>query len=244
MRYNALYMVDTGINSIFKTNVRISSLDPLDPNAIFPSGIEICITRIPIRRRDGYSVKQVKELMTKIKSKMITNGVMFLICYAPLECKFRPFEVAKVVGEVGFTHIDNIIIEKSWLPGKRSEINLVNSHEYVLHFCNGKVWKLDRLPVKEYLKVDSDLSCPGNTWKVETGSLDEAYPYDLAELLIRMSDVLPGSIIFDPYGGTSSALEAALKLGHSYYGFETNERKMKKNKKIILKYESDKNRRR
>jgi len=221
------------LNNLFSTNIRVSSLDPFDKDAVFPHGIEICISRVPIRKRDGYNPEKLKEMLKKVKANMVKNGVMFLICYAPIECKGRPFEVANIAVEEGFNHVDNIIIEKTWLPGKRSEVNLVNSHEYVMYFCNGSVWKLDRLPIKEYMGSDDDLSCPGNTWKIETGSLDEAYPPDLAELLIRMSDVLPGSIIFEPFGGASSALEAALKLGHSYYGFEKSERKMKKNKKII-----------
>ena len=164
---------------------------------------------------------------------------MFLVCYAPNEDKCRPFEIARAFTDEGFTHIDNIIIEKSWLPGKRSESNLVNSHEYVLHFCNGKVWKLDRLPIKEYLGLDESASCPGNTWKVETGSLEEAYPLDLAELLIRMTDALPGSVVFDPYMGTSASLQAAVKLGHSFHGFETNQRKLKRYKGIIDNFKKD-----
>ena len=228
------------LDNLFNTNIRVSSLDVFDKDAVFPHGIEICISRVPIRKRDGYNPENLKQLLAKIKSNMVKNGVMFLICYAPIECKSRPFEIANLAINEGFIHVDNIIIEKTWLPGKRSEVNLVNSHEYVMYFCNGSVWKLDRLPIKEYLKSDDDMSCPGNTWKIETGSLDEAYPLDLAELLIRMSDVLPGSIVFEPFGGTSSALEAALRLGHSYYGFETNERKMKKNKKIIEKFTKNK----
>jgi DNA modification methylase len=167
---------------------------------------------------------------------MVSNGIVFLVCYAPTESKARPFEIAKVMSEEGFNHIDNIIIEKSWLPGKRSEMNLVNSHEYVLHFCNGDVWNLDRLPIKDYLKTPEEQSCPGNTWKVKTGSLDESYPLDLAMLLIRMTDALPGSLIFDPYCGGSSGLIAALELGHSFCGFEQNTRKIKKYKQIIEKY--------
>ena len=221
------------IETIFNSNIRISETDPLSANAVFPHGIELCITRVPIRKRDGFDIKKIRLLLKKIKSNMVQNGVMFLICYAPTECKARPFELAKMATDEGFTHVDNIVIEKSWLPGKRSEINLVNSHEYVFHFCNGKVWNLDRLPIKEYLKVDPDISCPGNTWKVETGSLDEAYPFDLAELLIRMADILPGSIVFDPYMGTANGFLAAHKLGHSFYGFESNTRKMKAYQKTI-----------
>lgn len=228
------------IQNLFSTNIRINSVDPLDDLAVWPNNIEITICRVPIRKRDGYSKEKMQQLAKKLKAATVTNGIVFLVCYAPNEDKSRPFEVAKAFTEEGFTHIDNIVIEKSWLPGKRSESNLVNSHEYVLHFCNGKVWKLDRLPIKEYLGLDESASCPGNTWKVETGSLEEAYPVDLAELLIRMTDALPGSVIFDPYCGTSASLQAAIKLGHSFHGFETNQRKLKKYKKIIEDFQEEK----
>ena len=221
------------IQNLLSTNIRISNVSPLDTLAIWPANIEISIFRIPIRKRDGYSLESVQKLAKKLKTNTVKNGVVFIICYAPNEDKARPFEVAKAFADEGFTHIDNIIIEKSWLPGKRSESNLVNSHEYVFHFCNGKVWKLDRLPIQEYLKLDESISCSGNLWKVETGSLEEAYPLDLAELLIRMTDVLPGSMIFDPYMGTSASLLASLKLGHTFQGFEANLSKIKKYKKII-----------
>lgn len=225
------------ISNLFSTNVRISNIDPLDPNAIWPNNIEVTICRIPIRKRDGYSTQFMKKLADKLKASTVKNGIVFLICYAPNECKFRPFEVASVMSDAGFEHIDNVILNKSWLPGKRSESNLVNSHEYVLYFCNGKVWKLDRLPIREYLKLDDEQSCPGNSWTIETGSLEDSYPLDLAELLIRMTDVLPGSVIFDPYMGTPAAMQACLKLGHSFYGFETDSRKINKYKKIISEHQ-------
>lgn len=203
----------------FSPSVRISPLDPMSDDAIWPMNTEICITRVPIRKRDGFDIDVFKKFAEKLKKHMVTNGVVFLICYAPIEAKSRPFEVAKAMTDAGFHHIDNIIVQKTWFPGKRSEVNLVNSHEYVLHFCNGKVWKLDRLPIRTYLNTEDDVSCPGNTWQVETGSLDEAYPVDLAELLIRMTDCLPGSIVFDPFGGGTGSVRSALKLGHTFYGF-------------------------
>lgn len=228
------------IQNLFATNIRINNIDPLDQNAVWPNNIEVTICRVPIRKRDGYSSDKIKKLAEKLKNNTVKNGIVFLLCYAPNECKARPFEIAKIMTDAGFNHIDNIIINKSWLPGKRSESNLVNSHEYALYFCNGKVWKLDRLPIKNYLNLDDEISCPGNSWTVETGSLEEAYPLDLAELLIRMTDALPGSVIFDPYMGTSAALQACLKYGHSFYGFESDQRKLNRYKKIITEYQDDK----
>jgi len=232
-------MIKMDINNIFATNIRINNFDPLDKNAVWPNNIEVTICRIPIRKRDGFSTDRMKKLAEKLKTNTVKNGIVFLICYAPNECKARPFEIANAMTEAGFTHIDNIIINKSWLPGKRSESNLVNSHEYALYFCNGKVWKLDRLPVREYLKLEDEQSCPGNSWTVETGSLEDAYPADLAELLIRMTDSLPGSVIFDPYMSTPAALQTCLKYGHSFYGFEPDQTKMNRYKKIIEEYQKD-----
>jgi hypothetical protein len=228
--------VSDNLTKFFTSNIRISNLKPFHPDAVWPANVEICITRIPIRKRDGYDDKMMHELTIKLKSQMVKNGIVFLICYAPVETKARPFQVTQYMSEAGFNHIDNIIIQKTWYPGKRSEINLVNSHEYVLYFCNGNVWNLDRLPIQQYLKTDPQISCPGNTWKVETGSLDESIPPDLAELLLRMTDSLPGSIILDPFMGTSSTLLASLKLGHSFHGFETDSKKMKKYEKIIEEF--------
>lgn len=215
-------------------------MDPMGPDSVWPANSEVTITRVPIRKRDGYDPEKFVKFAERLKANMVPNGIVFLICYAPIEAKWRPFEIAKIMADQGFTHIDNIIMQKTWFPGKRSEVNLVNSHEYIMHFCNGNVWKLDRLPVRQYLKTDEEVTCPGNTWEIQTGSLDESYPVELAELLIRMTDCLPGSVVFDPYGGGTGSLRAALKLGHSYFGFEQDDKQIKKYEKIIKEYEEGK----
>lgn len=229
------------MQAAYDPSIRVSHLEPMNSDAIWPKNTEVCITRVPIRKRDGFDMDMFKSFATKLKQHMIPNGIVFLICYAPIEAKSRPFEIAKAMTDAGFNHIDNIVIQKTWFPGKRSEVNLVNSHEYVLHFCNGEVWKLDRMPIRQYLKTEENVSCPGNSWKVETGSLDEAYPVDLAELLIRMTDCLPGSIVFDPFGGGTGSLKAAIKLGHTFFGFNMDAKQMKKCD-IIIKDHNHRNR--
>jgi len=224
------------INSMFQSNIRITNMGCMNEEAVWPKNVEICVTRVPARKRDGYSAAYMEEFAKKLKNCMVKNGVVFLVCYAPTECKSRPFEIASKMEQVGFTHVDNIIVKKSWYSGKRSETNLVNSHEYVLYFCNGKIWGLDRLPVMEYLKCEETLTCPGNTWQVEVGSLDESIPEDLASLLLRMTDSLPGSLVFDPYMRNKSTLGASLRLGHSFYGFEEDKKRMKNYDKVIENY--------
>lgn len=226
----------SNINNLFNTTVRIQNLDPMSPDSIWPKNTEVVIARVPIRKRDGYDAEKFQEFAKRLKNHVVPNGVVFLICYAPIEAKWRPFELGKIMSDAGFTHVDNIVVKKTWFPGKRSEVNLVNSHEYVLHFCNGDVWKLDRLPIRQHMKTESSVTCPGNTWQIETGSLDEAYPAELAELLIRMTDCLPGSVVFDPYGGGTASLKAALKLGHSFFGFEKDEKQLKKCEKLVKEH--------
>ena len=51
-----------------------------------------------------------------------------------------------------------------------------------------------------------------------------------------MTDCLPGSVVFDAYCGTTSSLKAALKVGHSFYGFERDNRKFKKMSDLVNKY--------
>jgi DNA modification methylase len=230
----------SNISSIFKTTVRVQNIDSMSEDAVWPKNCEVAITRVPIRKRDGFDAQKFSEFASKLKNHMVPNGVVFLICYAPTEAKWRPFELGKIMSDAGFTHIDNIVVKKTWFPGKRSEVNLVNSHEYVLYFCNGNVWKLDRLPVRQHMNTESSVTCPGNTWEVETGSLDEAYSVELAELLIRMTDCLPGSVVFDPYGGGTASLKAALKLGHSFFGFEKDEKQLKKCEKLVKEHHNEK----
>jgi DNA modification methylase len=229
--------MNDSLSNIFATNIRIHNMSCFAADAVWPQGIEIAIFRVPVRKRDGFSSEMIEKMAVKLKAHMAINGIAFLICYAPQECKSRPFEIADTMVKQGFNHIDNIVIEKSWLPGKRSETNLVNSYEYVLYFCNGNVWKLDRYPIRKYLKTPEEVSCPGNLWKVEVGSLDDAYPNDLAELLIAMTDCLPGSLCFDPFMSTAASLKASLKLGHSFTGFETDPKKIIKYEKIIKDFQ-------
>ena len=219
--------------SLVFNSARIESLDIIENETDFPQNIEICLCKIPIRKKDGYSIDFMNQISLKLKNKMVKNGIVFFICYSPIEEKIRPFEMVSIMTGNGFTHIDTIVIEKTWLPGKRSETNLVNSYDMVFHFCNGDAWGLDREPIRNYLNTDIDRTCPGNVWRVETGSLEEAYPLDLAELLIRMADVLPGSLIFDPFMGTKASLLASLKLGHNFIGYEKDMEKIKIYEKIL-----------
>jgi hypothetical protein len=204
---------------ISRVGITLTAVDPLADTAVWPHNIEVCLTRVPIRKKDGYSVELIEKLAKKLKTAMARGGSVFLICYAPAEDKARPFEISRAMTTVGFKHIDSIIVERTWTPGRRAESTLSNSYDFVLHFVNGDSWKLDREPLREYMGIDDPNICPGNLWCVETGSLDEPYPIDLAELLVQTTACLPGSLLFDPFCSGTALARCAIKLGHSMTAF-------------------------
>lgn len=211
--------------------------------AIWPQKVDLVITRVPIRKKEGFSSKKFKEFSKRLFNSMEANSLAFLVCYAPIEDRTRPFEVCKLMVDSGFNHVDNIIIEKTWIPGRRSEVNLVNAYDFVLFFSKGNKYQIDRTPVQEYLQApyeilakeskDQDFQMPtesgciGNLWLVQTDSLEDPISNDLADLLVLFSSVLPGSQIFDPFGGSKSLIKSASKLQHSLTIFEGNPKKFK-----------------
>jgi hypothetical protein len=195
--------------------------------------VELAIFRMPIRKKDGYTPQLLQSISQKLKASLAPNGMAFVICYAPSECKSRPFEVAHEIASTGLNHVDNIVVERTWYPGKRSDQTMVNTHDYVLFFVNGESWTIDRAPLRQYLFQPEDQPCIGNTWLVQSGSLDESYSDDLAELIVRFADLLPGSSIFDPFMGASGIVKTCLRLGHSLTGFEPDGKKIKQYEKII-----------
>ena len=72
-------MTLNNLSSLFQTTVRIQEISPMSSNAIWPANTEICITRIPIRKRDGWDTDQFNEFAKKLKSTMVPNGIVFLL---------------------------------------------------------------------------------------------------------------------------------------------------------------------
>ena len=54
------------LQDAFDSSVRISSLDPMSEDAVWPMNTEVCITRIPIRKRDGFDIDVFKKFAAKL----------------------------------------------------------------------------------------------------------------------------------------------------------------------------------
>ena len=228
-------MDDSSIIVNLDKSIRITQTNAMDKLSVWPRNIDLCITRMPIRKRDGYNLEFVNDFSKKLKPCMVKNGMVFLVCYSPSEDKTRPFQIVQSMIAEGFYLRDIIVIEKSWFPGKRSTNSLVNSYDYVLWFSMSDQFSIDVEPIKKYMMLEKEADL-GNIWYCSSSSLDESISPDLCELLVRFSSLLPGSAIFDPMMGNMGMLKACLKLGHSLYGFDTDLRKLKAYKKIIEEF--------
>jgi DNA modification methylase len=138
------------------------------------------------------------------------------------------------MAEYGFFQADNIIIRKRWNSGKRTDYSLTNNYEYAMFFTNGKVKILDKKPLRRYFKTPEE-DCVGNVWDIQDTTLNDTVSFDLGELLIRLTNILPGSSVMNPFGGSTSLLRAVMKLGHSFYSWEGNEKNRSKFLNIIKK---------
>ncbi len=225
-------------NFLFTQTARILNQDVTSEDVNFPANCDICITKIPIRKIDGYSDQFMEMFANKVFNSMGPNGMVFLVCYAPTECKYRPFEVAKKMTEVGFKHIDNIIVEKTWVFGRKIDNMLSNSHEYVLVFSKSDNWVIDKKSLEQFLGIEGD-DFLGNTWIFDSGPLNQAIPIHLAEALMLMVQCLPGALIIDPFMSNTSTLLIALKLGYSFWGCEKDKTKMEKYEEIIKNYQRE-----
>jgi hypothetical protein len=225
-------------NFLYTQGVTICNKDVTKETLNLPANIDLCVTKLPIRKVDGFSMDFMGKLAKELKSKMSKNGLVFLICYAPTECKARPFEISKAMTDEDFIHVDNIIVEKTWVSGKRKPDMLCNSHEFALFFSKTKNWQINKKALKDYLGFSDD-EFLGNNWLFDSGLLKESIPRHLPEALMRMTCNLPGSLVVDPFMSNKATLEAALKLGFSFWGCEKNPNRIKEYKKVILKHKEE-----
>lgn len=108
---------------IFDQVIRVSELDLFSEDAVWPFNVQVCITRVPARKKDGWSQEMFDKFALKLKSSMARNGSVFLIVYAPSEQKSRPFDIVNSMVRAGFTHVDNIVIKKVFRNLKLSGIS-------------------------------------------------------------------------------------------------------------------------
>lgn len=203
--------------------------------------IDLIMFRFPTRRKDGTYALDVDDLARRCHSSLTSRGWCVAYAYASIENKLRPFVFAASMVKAGFILVDIIVATRPWWGGKRSDTHLAMSHEYIFLFSKADDWYLDRTPVYPLLegaKYD-DASCPGNAWDLkwdlQTFNPAENYSAELAAAIMKMVCLLPGSVVMDPFMGGTSGLEAAVRCGHSFIGYESDEEQYHKCGKTMKK---------
>jgi len=107
-------------------------------------------------------------------------------------------------------------------------------------FSKGDNYHLDRKSIaflKNRLDSQSQTShlCAGNVWKIKIDDR-EFVPYELVECLIKVSNLLPNTLILDPIMGNGTTLRVALDYIHSFWGGELDPTKYNQCKKIIREF--------
>jgi DNA modification methylase len=138
----------------------------------------------------------------------------------------------------GFKFIDTIIWEKNKFIPTQGSKRLNNVYDFIFQFSKGDSYHLDRESIA-YLRTDrdSDYACAGNIWKIKVDDKD-TLPQELVSCIIKLSNILPNSLIVDPFMGNGSTLKTALEMGHSYWGCEADTDAFKTCQKIIRDFKA------
>lgn len=195
--------------------------------------------RFPSRKKDGTNIFDDKDFAKRTYESLNSRGWCIFYAYCSIENKLRPFEFALEMQAAGLIPVDVVIITRPWFGGKKSDTHLSLGYEYAFIFSKHDNWFLDRIPVNAVLSSDKhDLSaCPGNSWFLKDYNPAEIYASDLAAAIMKMTGLLPGSVVFDPLMGGSGGLEAAVACGHSFIGFEQDMDKYNKYPKVLKRLE-------
>lgn len=151
------------------------------------------------------------------------------------------FNIIQKAKESGFIHCDTIIWIKrnSQPPGKYKEIYLGNAWEYILMFAKGKNYKLypERYMTTQshfvcnecgrdnYIDLNaspnyiySNIGCFGKKNKMQNAH-PAIFPIDIPKFCLSLTTEVNG-IVFDPFVGSGTTLQAALQLGMNAIGCE------------------------
>lgn len=212
--------------------------------ANWPLNADLFFTRLPAVAKDGYSKGLIGFIANRAYFSLHNNSLAFVMVSSFKEKKSRPYEIIDIFKSAGFKFIDSII----WLKNKYSSIpgskRFNNVYDFMFMFAKGTNYHLNRGAIaylKNRLEFDNDNEyiCPGNVWKIK---IDEKkyVPEELIECIINVGNLIPNSLIIDCCMGYGTALQVALKMGHSFWGCEADAKKYNYCKNVIKKFEKEK----
>lgn len=204
----------------------------------WPQNIDLMITKLPATFKEGYTRGLIGYVANRAYSNMNNDSLAYVVMSSYKEEKKRPLMVIDIFEKAKFNYIDIIVLKKNKFIPIQGNKRLNNVYDFMFMFSKGENYHLDRSSVVHLRGSKEDYICPGNLWDVKVEDKD-SLPSDLVKNILSLSNLLPNSMIVDPFCGTGSTLKAALESRHSFWGCEDKEEKYKSMKKIVKQYSQE-----
>jgi hypothetical protein len=214
---------------------KITIINENEDEVVWPRGVDAVVCRLPseepLPEGDLNFAQKVDQCLTP-------NGWMIVFSFSPQKWKTRSYEFIAAAAKTGLTLVDVIVTVKPWWGGQKSDSHLTCTYEHILLFTKAKRWALNRESINSILKYpdDSD-SCPGNAWWLAKHCHSEVYPPDVCSALLKMIELLPGSVVLDPIMGGDAGIRSSVHCGYSFIGYEPDVKKYSSYVKTIKKAE-------
>lgn len=238
---------DCPIKTIMENPTRLDVLEPSYlllneecTSVSWPENIDMFFTRLPSTEKEGYAKGLVGYIANRAYFNMNNNSLAFVLISSLKEEKQRPFSIIDSFTTAGFNFIDTIVwVKNKFIPTQGSK-RLNNVYDFVFMFSKGENYHLDRESISHLKnRLDAEETnqylCGGNVWKIKIND-NESVPVELVDSVIKLSNILPNSLIADPFMADGATLQAAMNGMHSFWGCEKDLQKYSKCKKIIKKH--------
>ena len=205
-------------------------------DVMWPLNADLLITHMPVSFAKGYGKGIAGFIANKAFSSLNNNCLAFVVVSSLKEDKLRPYEVIQAFVAAGFKYIDTIVWIKNKIGQTQGSKRLNNSYDHILMLAKGVNYHLNRQSIAHIRnRIDGNSNeyiCPGNAWKIAI-SKQFTLPEELITYLIKLANLIPNSMILNPFAEDGSILKVANDMGHSYWGTEKDKKLYAKCKRII-----------
>ena len=207
----------------------------------WPENIDLLFTRLPATEKEGFTRGLAGFVANKAFHSMNNNTIAYILVSSFKEEKVRPYMIVDIFSSAGFNFIDTIVwVKNKFIPTQGSK-RLNNIYDFIFMFSKGENYHLNRESISHLKnRIDMDDSngeylCGGNVWKIKVDDRDFV-PFELVENAVKLSNLLPNSLVVDPFMGSGATVKVALNHLHSFWGCEPDPQRYKRCKRVIREY--------